>query len=102
MDYIEREASLDEEDDELADEEYDDETGEVRSKKPTQKKKKQANDFEDSSEEEDDDDDEEAARVSFPEQAKVVRLLMGNARFVKASSSTTKRRKTRNWRTVLW
>lgn len=58
MDYIEREASLDAEDEE----EFDPETGHPRSN-PTNGSGQR--DFEDSSDEEDDDDDEEAARVCF-------------------------------------
>jgi transcription elongation factor SPT6 len=52
-DYIEREASLDPDEDE---EEFDEETGEARPKA-------NGKHFDDSSEEEDDDDDEEAARI---------------------------------------
>jgi transcription elongation factor SPT6 len=54
MDFIEREASLDPDEDE----EIDEETGEVRPK-PNGKHK----DFDDSSEEEEEEDDEEAARI---------------------------------------
>jgi len=60
MDYLEREASLD-----VEDEEFNEETGKER-RKTANGKQKIAEDFEDSSEEEDDDDDEEAARVRMP------------------------------------
>jgi transcription elongation factor SPT6 len=57
MEFTDREASLD-----VEDEEFGEETGEER-EGTANRKQKLANDFEDSSEEEDDDDDEEAARV---------------------------------------
>lgn len=60
MDYIDREASLEAEDDE---EEFDPVAGESRSNPTNGSGQRNARDFEDSSEEEDDDDDEEAARV---------------------------------------
>lgn len=61
-DFIDREAQLDDEEEEL-DEGLDGENGEVRRKSVVGGKKQR--DFEDSSEEEDDDDDEEAAKVCF-------------------------------------
>ncbi|KAI5807109.1 SH2 domain-containing protein [Geopyxis carbonaria] len=62
-DFIDREAELDSDEDiELAGEQYDEETGEVRRKSAKNAGKPRA-EFDDSSEEEDDDDDEEAARI---------------------------------------
>lgn len=61
-DFIDREAQLDDEEEEF-DEELDGENGEARRKSVVGGKKQR--DFEDSSEEEDDDDDEEAAKVCF-------------------------------------
>lgn len=62
-DFIDREAQLDDEEEEELDEELEGVSGEVRRKLVVGGKKQR--DFEDSSEEEDDDDDEEAAKVCF-------------------------------------
>jgi transcription elongation factor SPT6 len=58
MEFIEREASLDPDEDE----EFDEDAGEGRPK-ATNGKQKRGDNFDDSSEEEDDDDDEEAAMI---------------------------------------
>lgn len=63
--FIDREAEMDDDDDELDRGEFDEDTGEVRRK--VDKSNKPPKDFDDSSEEEDDDDDEEAAKVVLAE-----------------------------------
>lgn len=73
-DYIDREASLDDDEDELVEEDFDPETGEVR-RKQADGNKRRNKDFEDSSEEEDDDDDEEAERVCHQLQRYLIALF---------------------------